>query len=125
MLYPEGNSEFKVVNKFYNANLSVQESGDVVCYDSSNKRSNQTWKITIDEVTSLVTLTHVQNRLELGTKNGSSSLCLARTGTKWMVKTIDQQHFKIYSNTAGLFFKLCPLESIVDFSVLSKELRLS
>jgi hypothetical protein len=104
LLWPEGTAEFQVVNKFFNATLSVQENYSVVCFDSSDKRSGQTWSIAVDDVTSLMTLTHAQNRLVLGTKSGTSSLCLAWAGTKWMVKTHDHEFFKIYCSTAGMYF---------------------
>jgi hypothetical protein len=102
LLWPTGPTEFQVVNKFFDATLCVQEDNNsVVCFDSVDKRSNQTWKITIDETTSLLTLTHKQKSLKLGTGSNFST-CLAKTGVEWMVKAVDEQHFKIFFGAAGM-----------------------
>jgi hypothetical protein len=102
LLWPKTTTEFQVVNKFFDATLSVQEdNNNVVCFDSADKRSNQTWKITIHETTSLLTLTHKQQSLQLGTGSNFST-CLAKTGVDWMVKAVDEQHFKIFFHAAGM-----------------------
>lgn len=101
LLWPEGASasEFQLVNKFYNATLSVHQDNSVVCFDSRDKRSNQTWKITIDEETSMLTLTHVQKSLQLGTRNNLP--CLVQTGVVWRVKVVDQDYLKIFCGING------------------------
>jgi hypothetical protein len=100
LLWPEDTTEFQVVNKFFNATLSVQEDSSVVCFTLGDKRSNQTWIITVDEVTSLLTLTHEQKKLELGAGKESSP-SLAQTGEGWMAKAVDEHHFKIYHTSQG------------------------
>jgi hypothetical protein len=94
LLWPD--EEFQVVNKFFNATLTVQEDNSVVCFDSGYRRcNNQTWKITIDEVTSLLTLTHEQKKLQLG-QGDNSTACLAEAGERWMVKAVDEHYLKIF-----------------------------
>jgi hypothetical protein len=73
-------TEYQVVNKFCNAALGVQDKNDVVCFDLGDRRSNnQTWIITVDEETSLLTLTHKQKKLELS-KGHNFSPIAAQTG---------------------------------------------
>jgi hypothetical protein len=102
LLWPEeGSTKFQLVNKFFNAALGVQEDkNNSVCFTLGDKRSNQSWKITINEETSLLTLTHKQNELKLGAGKESSP-SLAQTGEGWMAKAVDEHHFKIYHTCQG------------------------
>jgi len=101
LLCSEGTTELQVVNKFFNASLSVQEDNNsVVCSNLGGKQSNQTWRISFDQETSLLTLTHEQKNLGLGAGK-DSSLCLAQTGEGWMVKAVDEHHLKIYCRFHG------------------------
>jgi hypothetical protein len=101
LLWPEGSTHFLLVNKFFNSSLSVQEDNNsVVCFDSEDKRcNNQTWTITIDEVTSLLTLTHEQKKLQLG-QGDNSTARLAEAGEKWMVKAVEEHQLKIFCGGA-------------------------
>ena len=102
LLWPEeGSTKFQLVNKFFNAALGVQEDkNNSVCFTLGDERSNQSWKITINEETSLLTLTHKQNELKLGAGKESSP-SLAQTGEGWMAKAMDEHHFKIYHTCQG------------------------
>jgi hypothetical protein len=104
LLWPEGATEFQLVNKFFNAALSVEnDNNNVVCFALGDKQSNQTWRITFDQETALLTLTHAQKELELGAGNNASP-CLAQTGEGWMVKAVDEYHLKIYRSSKGKIF---------------------
>jgi hypothetical protein len=107
LLWPERATEFLVINKFFNATLSVQEySNRVVCFALADKRSNQTWKITVGPRTlSLLTLTHFKTDQKLGVRNETSSPCLGLSGEEWMVKAVDEHHLKIYRSFQGRFLK--------------------
>jgi hypothetical protein len=103
LLWPPGSeaTEFQLINKYYNATLGVQtDNSSVVCYASGHKRSNQIWKMTVDQKTSLLTLTHAEICLELGSAN-EKSLYLGQTGLNWMVKAVDEDHLQIYRRIKG------------------------
>jgi hypothetical protein len=103
LLWPEkGTAEYQVVNKFFNAALGVQEDNkSVYCFSLGDKRCNQTWKITVDEETSLLTLTHKQNELELGAGKESSPSLVQTGEAGWMAKAVDENHLKIYHTSQG------------------------
>jgi hypothetical protein len=100
LLWLENNdaAEFQLVNKSVNATLSVQiDKYNVICFALGDKRSNlQTWKITVNQDTSMLTLLHKKNGLELGTGNRFSP-CLVHIKEEWMVKAVDENHLKIYA----------------------------
>jgi hypothetical protein len=102
LLWQEDTTEFQVVNKFFNATLSFHEDNkSVVCFDSGDKQSNQTWTINIGKWNSLLTLTHAQKKLHLGTDEKSSP-CLFETAEPWWkVKVMDEHHFKIFYEAKG------------------------
>jgi hypothetical protein len=108
LLWHEGSTHLLLVNKFYNASLGVQEDNNsVVCFDSADDRyNNQTWTVAIDEVTSLLTLTHEQKKLQLMGQGNESTVRLAEAGEKWMVKAVDEHHLKIFCGGAQGTFVL-------------------
>jgi hypothetical protein len=102
LLWPGKTTEFQLVNKFFNAALGVQEENNsIYCFSLGDKRSKQTWKITVDRWTTLLTLTHEQKKLNLGAGNESSP-CLVLFREQWMAKAVDEHHLKIFRNFQGI-----------------------
>jgi hypothetical protein len=91
--------KLRLINKLCKAPLCVRQR-NVLCCDSKDD-GEQLFTVTVDPDTALTTFSFLSGHL--AAEQGGVAV-VAEAGTRWMLKPIDENHFKIFTADGNLHF---------------------